>query len=402
MPNTPQFNYFLSSIKNQVQKDDKIWKSAIPVSLKPPKETLGFSFSYGDYFKAARSFLSANECKIITAAVSQVTNQRITLSDIKRVNIFQEKHGEFYHPARVETIVREKKFSFVLNVALSETGKSCMKREYELLKRLSSKFKNSYIPNVYGRDEICLDHNLNIDMFLGQWFEGYHEFHLSQEHAGSRKKILAWDPACAGFFLSKNQTRDLYRQAAMILTLYYDIENLNQIFPWHHAAGDFVIRIKDSEIDLKLITVRQYAPLFNHIDRIEGNTRRLQFIIEGMLVFFLNLSIRMRLDRLDGVGDIVWSDDCAVQETLRGFYQALVLKPHVPFIPAPQADFFSDYLSALPESQLYDLSSSIANTYNPAAPEVPVIRDQLKSHVASLYHSIKAHRDHSRSQAEAV
>jgi hypothetical protein len=97
----------------------------------------------------------------------------------------------------------------------------------------------------------------------------------------------------------------------------------------------------------------------------------------------------MRLDRIDGVGDMVWSDDCAVEETLRGFYQALALKPQIPFIPAPQADFFLDYLSALPESQLYDLSFSIANAYNPLAPEVPVIKDQLKSHVGSLYHSIK-------------
>jgi len=96
----------------------------------------------------------------------------------------------------------------------------------------------------------------------------------------------------------------------------------------------------------------------------------------------------MRLDRLDGVGDIVWSDDCAVEETLKGFYQALVLKPQIPLIPAPQADFFLDYLSALPESQIYDLSLSIEDAYNPVAPEVPVITDQLKSHVGSLYHSI--------------
>ncbi|MBW2564150.1 MAG: hypothetical protein JRE29_08995, partial [Deltaproteobacteria bacterium] len=126
-------------------------------------------------------------------------------------------------------------------------------------------------------------------------------------------------------------------------------------------------------------------------DRIEGKDRNLKFIIEGMLVFFLNLSIRMRLDRLNGVGDIVWSDDCAVEETLKGFYQALALKPQISLIPAPQADFFLDYLSALPESQLYDLSLSIADAYNPAAPEVPVIKDQLKSHVDSLYHSIKEH-----------
>lgn len=391
MPNKPQFNYFLSNIKNQVQKDSKIWKSSIPVSRKQPKETSGIFFCYGDYFRAARSFLSANACKTIITSVSQITNQNIKLSDIKGVNIFQEKHGEFYHPARIETIVGKTKFSFVLNVAVSETGRSCMKREYELLQRLSSKFNNSYIPDVYGKNEICIDNNLNVSMFLGQWFEGYNEFHLSHEQADSSKKILVWDPVRGGFFLSKNQTRKLYRQVAMILTLYYDVETFNQIFPWHHAAGDFVIKIEENEIDLKLITVRKYAPIFDNNDRIEGKDRNLKFIIEGMLVFFLNLSIRMRLDRLDGVGDIVWSDDCAVEETLKGFYQALALKPQVPLIPAPQADFFLDYLSALPESQLYDLSLSIADAYNPAAPEVPVIKDQLKSHVASLYHSIKEH-----------
>ncbi len=390
MPNKPQFNYFLSNIKNQVQKDSKIWKSSIPVSLKQPKETSGIFFCYGDYFAAARSFLSANDCKTIITAVSQSTNQNIKLSDIKSVNIFQEKHGEFYHPARIETIVGEKKFSFVLNVAVSETGISCIKREYELLQKLSRKFKNSYIPDVYGKDEIRLTNNLNISMFLGQWFEGYNEFHISHEQADSSKKILVWDPVRGGFFLSKNQTRNLYRQAAMILTFYYDIETFNQIFPWHHAAGDFVIKIKDDEIDLKLITVRQYAPIFDN-NRIEIKDRDLKFIIEGMLVFFLNLSIRMRLDRLDGVGDIVWSDDCAVEETLKGFYQALALKPQIPLIPVPQVDFFLDYLSALPESQLYDLSLSIADAYNPVSPEVPVIKDQLKSHVASLYNSIKEH-----------
>ena len=391
MPNKPQFNYFLSNIKNQVQKDSKIWKSSIPVSLKQPKETSGIFFCYGDYFTAARSFLSANNCKTIAAAVSHFTNQNIKLSDIKEINIFQEKHGEFYHPARIEAVVEESNFSFVLNVAVSETGRSCMDREFKLLQRLSNKFQNSYIPDVYGKDEIRLSNNLILSMFLGQWFEGYNEFHLSHEQADSSKKILVWDPACGSFFLSKNQTRKLYRQAAMILTSYYDIETFNQISPWHHAAGDFVIKIKEDKVDLKLITIRQHAPIFDNNDKIEIKDRDLKFIIEGMLVYFLNLSIRMRLDRLDGVGDIVWSDDCAVEETLKGFYQALALKPQVPLIPAPQADFFLDYMSALPESQLYDLSLSIADAYNPEAPEVPVIKDQLKSHVNSLYHSIKEH-----------
>ena len=219
-----------------------------------------------------------------------------------------------------------------------------MIREYDLLQRLNNKFEYSYTPKVYGTGEIYLDDDLKVSLFLGQWFEGYHEFHISSEPANSSKKLLIWDPDCGGFFLSKNQTGKLYRQASMILTLYYDIESFNQIFPWHHAAGDFVIRIREDEIDLKLVTVRQYAPLFDHNDAIEEKEKSLQVIIEAILVFFLNLSIRMRLDRSDGVGNIVWSDDCAVKETVNGFYQALDSKPQVPLIPEPQADFFFDYL----------------------------------------------------------
>jgi hypothetical protein len=391
MSNRLQFNYFLSDTKHQVQKDSKIWKSLIPLSLKPTKETDGYGFSYGDYFTTARSFLSANDCKIIITAVSQSTNQPIKPSNINEVNIFQEKHGEFYHPARIETMVEEKQYSFVLNLAVSKAGKNCMQREYKLLQRLSSKFDQSFIPSVYGMDNVNLTSGTKVSMFLGQWFEGYHEFHLSQEQAGSGKRINVWDPDRGEFFLSKNQTKKLYRQLAYILTLYYDIENFDQIFPWHHAAGDFVLRVKDSEIDLKLITVRQYAPLFDHNGRTKEKDRKLQFMIEGMLFFLLNLSIRMRLDRLDGVGDIVWSDDCAVEETIKGFFQALAVKPQVSIIPQPQSDFFFDYLSALPESHLYELSLSIANAYNPASPEVPIIKDQLQSHVALLYHSIKEH-----------
>ncbi|MBT8350725.1 MAG: hypothetical protein KJO26_05775 [Deltaproteobacteria bacterium] len=390
MSNKPRFNFFLSNTKNQVQKDSKLWGCPIPLSLKAPGESVDSGFSYGEYFTAARSFLSVNDCKIIISAISKITNQRLNPSDIKRVSIFQEKHGEFYHPARIETIVGEKEFSFVLNLAVSKTGRSCMIREYDLLQRLSNKFEYSYTPKVYGNGEIYLDDDLKVSLFLGQWFEGYHEFHISSEPANSSKKPLVWDPDCGGFFLSKNQTGKLYRQASMILTLYYDIETFNQIFPWHHAAGDFVIRIREDEIDLKLVTVRQYAPLFDHNDTIEEKEGSLQVIIEAMLVFFLNLSIRMRLDRLDGVGDITWSDDCAVKETVKGFYQALDSKPQVPLIPEPQADFFFDYLSALPESQLYDLCLSIADAYNTASAEVPVIRDQLKSHVALLYHSINS------------
>ena len=56
-------------------------------------------------------------------------------------------------------------------------------------------------------------------------------------------------------------------------------------------------------------------------------------MLQALLIFFLNLSIRMRLDRYDGVGDIVWADGLVVQSTLDGFFEGLALKPSVASMP---------------------------------------------------------------------
>ena len=59
---------------------------------------------------------------------------------------------------------------------------------------------------------------------------------------------------------------EVYRQAAFILTLYYDVETFEQIFPWHHAAGDFVVKADEGAVDVRLVTARQYAPMIEPND----------------------------------------------------------------------------------------------------------------------------------------
>jgi hypothetical protein len=41
------------------------------------------------------------------------------------------------------------------------------------------------------------------------------------------------------------------------------------------------------------------------------------------IVFFANLTLRNRIDRLDGTGKLAWADDAAVAATVDGFYRAL-------------------------------------------------------------------------------
>jgi len=389
MPHKPQFKYFLSDATNPVQKNSEIWSIPLPTSRKQPQSVTGLSVTYGAYFSAVHSFLEQNRFEILISVLSKSTNRQIIPEEIKEIRVCLIKYGEFYHPSIIKAILDKESYKFVLNVAISATGRNCIKREYSCLKKLGNDFSFSSIPEVYSYGEACVkESGYTISMFLGEWFEGFNEFHISHDKTDNKHKILVWDSEKGNYFLSPDNTLELYRQAAMILTDYYNIETFEQIFPWHHAAGDFVIRLQNNKAELKLITVRQYAPMFAK-ERDENTGRDVEMILEAMLVFLLNLSIRMRLDRLNGVGDIVWSDDIAAYGTLKGFLQGLRRKGSSGLLSDSFDTYFHDYLlSSCTEKDFYDLSSAIVNSYNPLAPEIPVIRQNIKKHAEVLFNAL--------------
>ncbi len=381
MNNTPTFKFFLSSEQNPVVEDSEIWHDFLPVNRKHLKTDSENSVRYGDYFSALCSFLRKNKFHtLLTAAAKQIKN--VTLDNIDGIRIYLEKHGELYHPARVKISVDNHTIQLVVNVAISETGKAYIKREAKTLQKLNTEFPYSFIPKIYGQDEISLKDNTKIHMFLGQWFEDYNEIHLSGPL--DSEKLVVWDPAQGNYFLSKDQTEEFYKQATSILTCYYNTETFAQIHSWHHAAGDFILNLQDGKMDVKLITVRKYS--FQIKDECNDvKDQDPQSILEALLVFFLNLSIKMRLDRIDGVGDITWSQDIAVSGIIKGFFNALSLKPPLKSISAPLDESFQYYLSSYyDESDLYDLSMNIVNAYPPQSPDIPVIKKNLKKHIHEL------------------
>ena len=346
----------------------------------------GICVSHGDYFTAVRNFLEQDRSEIITRAVSQHMHRDVTSQEIEEIRIFLEKHGEFYHPARIETMLHGTAIPFVLNVAISNAGKNCVQREYGLLKQLNEDFPFSFLPKVYGQGCVSITGD-EIGMFLGEWFQGYNEFHISLDPADEKYKIVVWDHEHGNYFLKTDQATNLYRQAARILTCYYNAESFEQILSWHHGAGDFVLKRQNEKIDVKLITARQYRPMFknNGINKEPD----MELILEALLVFFLNLTIKMRLDRLDGVGEIVWSDDTSVDGILKGFFESLALKPPIVSFPGPLIDCFRNHLLSCNQSDLFGLSQAMVDAYNPQSPEIPVIKKNLKRHVKILFDAIK-------------
>ena len=393
MPADPLIEYFIGD--NPVNKVHFLWKKSLPLERKPgwnhglDKDEI--FITYGDYFSAIEFFLKKNSFGIVLSAASDYLKKDITSKDIDKIGIHLEKHGQFYHPARIEVKTGEKKILFVVNCAVSDCGKSCIQREYNVLKRLNNIFILSCLPAVYGFDEITVkEKTKKIIMYLGLWFKGYHEFHISCDYGDQKKRIIVWNNDKENFTLSDRETEELYSQAAEILTFYYNIETFEQIYPWHHAAGDFVLKKTDDAIKLKLISARQYAPMVEAPVESDKRKHSTDSVLEGLLLFFLNLSIRMRLDRLDGTGNIVWSDNIAVQGTVNGFLKGLSLKNSCVQFSDPLDFCFYKTLSSCDEDDLFDLSKLIVDSYSPDAPEIPVIKKKLKEHVHTLYRAVKS------------
>ncbi len=232
---------------------------------------------YRIYFDSIRNFLAREEFRPLLSAVNQKLKREVLLKEIGEIIIRTEKHGALYHPASIELILKEEKVKFGLNVAVTDTGRDWLQKEFSVLKNLQEKYDLPYLPNPYLFDNLS-----SISFLLEEWFEGYHEFHITIDEKGGQRLKL-WEFGRGYTYLTTGQGFEICKQASKILTLYYDFADFNHIYPWHHAAGDFVVRIENEKVDVRLITARRYEPLMN-FDKDTVNP------LFALFYFFLHLS----------------------------------------------------------------------------------------------------------------
>jgi hypothetical protein len=384
----PRYTYYISPRQTPVSSASAVWPKPLPLVRPASGQSSKIAVSHGQYFDTVRSFLAQDGAEMFCGVLARRLQQTVLPEDIPEIQIHLEKHGEFYHPARIATDVLGHKIAFALNVAVSDTGKKQLTAEFQYLKRLNTEFGESFLPRVYSRGKATTSGGLEFYMFLAEWFQDYHEFHISRQTSGNQRLVCVWDDRNGRYTLSREQTLRLYRQAARIMAYYYNVSTFEHISPWHHAAGDFIIRLNQNSIDLKLITVRGYAPLFQGLNDRTPGTRSAEQILQALLIWFLKLSIRMRLDRVDGVGELVWSEPGVVQSTVAGIFDGLAQKPADPILPAAVDICFKHYLSICTLEDLFELSESILQRLHPAAPEIPLIQRHLAAHVQLLFQSI--------------
>jgi len=385
---TKLFAFFVSGEENQVFPGSNLWE--VPLSGKNTGNFCNISsknisksqiITIGDYFLAARQFLSENDSLKLRTGLEIFFKRPVPTNQVERINVFLEKHGAFYHPLKIQVMLKENKScSFVLNGAVSRSGLALIENEFQLISGLNKTCPKHYLPNVFGVDVIGMDKG-RIGFFLGEWFENYKEFHVTEDQG--KRQVVIWESNGSCHYISQANAFPIYHEISRILTYYYDIETFEQIFPWHQAAGDFIIRQENEKIHVKLITVRGYSSLTEFSGQGENKTVH---ILPALLFFFFNLTIRIRLDRLNGTGPTVMLGKRFLTPIVDGFLLALEEKSLL-YDYGDIKFSFIDFLRQFNLEQIKDLMENVLESCHPDASEFAVIEENLESH-CKILHSI--------------
>lgn len=308
-------SYFFSSPEGDIPVSEEMMRR--PFALRP-LENHPF-LSLGDFFHTTRNFLWQGDGERLFHPMNRPIDSDRQISEIQQLIIRYEKYGALYQILSAEAVTEDSTRKYAVIAALFPEAKETLEREYDLLNRLNRRYGYSLIPQVYLKDKVNSGHpgkTETIDMALSNWFEGYHEWHFSG-NKNNAETISIWNMEGGYQSAGTDVIREIIRQAAKILTLYYDPISNHQIYPWHHGAGDFVVKVDEKGVDVRLISVRGYDAMVSPLKR--GITDPL----EPILFFFLNMTVRMRIDKFEGMGDPVWAGASILPAVLSGFIEGL-------------------------------------------------------------------------------
>jgi dihydroneopterin aldolase len=159
-PGNPSVSYFLASDDRPVSENSPCWRMALPLSLadvvKSDEPAACAVVTYGDYFAAVHRFLEGQRFALLTGAVRECLGQSVTAADLGTIRIYLEKHGEFYHPARLTVAVANRRPAFVVNVAVTKIGRSYLRADFDNIRLLNDRFPYRFLPQVYCKGEATL------------------------------------------------------------------------------------------------------------------------------------------------------------------------------------------------------------------------------------------------------
>lgn len=330
--------------------------------LKLPLEGCELQTTYGVYFSAIEAALQSDVGRMTRIVATYHCRGEAPAA----VHVRAEKHGVLYHPASLEATWADGTAArFALHVAMTQKGRTALRHEAAILEHMHSVFDHGLIPTCLH----CMDRG-EMTFVLEPWFSGFHEFHVDQTGG-----YVLWDHDLGVRPISVDQSQRVFFQAARILTLYLDARDGACIRPWSHAAGDFVVAMDDHGVRVRLSTVRGYAPFD------EDNP------LTALFTFFLDLALRIRLDRINGTGQWVWLGTMALEKAVQGFYAAVAERG----TEDTPLDTLCKVLPAFSSRELLEQHAPVLDFFSPR--ELDIILPRLNRHCAELASCLAGMRD---------
>jgi hypothetical protein len=370
-------SYCFSSPEGDVLADDATL--ARPFIVRP-FETHPF-MTLGDYFNAIRDFVLREDGQALALLLSRLWGLEVKRDEVESIVIRYEKYGTLYQVASVTIPGGDRTAMFAVTTAMSVSAKETLEQEFNLLQELNRRRQPSYLPEVYYKETMTVRKQEEVEillMTLSQWFEGFHEWHFSKDKEG-RERIVIWDMGGGFRFASDHEAHEIIRQASLILTLHYDLNDYCHITPWHHGAGDFIVKTGVEIVEVKLVTARGYNPIAPSTG--EGKVGPL----EALFLFLLNTSVKMRLDKQEGMGETFWAEATILNAVMTGFFQALRIKESEVAAPGISVEDFRRYLKFLGEDTIGAILSEYLKEYRLYDPsDAAFVQGRLAEHARDL------------------
>jgi hypothetical protein len=365
----PEIRFHLPGGQEPVVPGSRLW--AMPLSGKACHEKCAAEWTVGEYLTSAKDFLIQDQGRMVCQAVESLGGGH---GPIQTLSIWLEKHGAFYHPLKIMATTGFGRASLVLNGAVHDPGRTLIETECRLLETLADRVTPACIPRVFGTGSLVTEKGV-ICFFLGEWFDNFHEFHVTR--TAERYQVAVWKEDGTHELISWQQAVKIYEKVAYALTAYYELDTGHEIFPWHHAAGDFVV---NPQGDVRLITVRGMGLLTETVSELSDAEAQRLFCL---LFYFLNLTLCMRLDRLDGTGPMVWLPDMVIDAAVKGMFQSLKDREGKKAQTNISDGFsirFLEFVKRFDPEQLHEIMTHLLEDRHFTAAEVQLIRDHLDSH----------------------
>ena len=369
----PEIIFYVAGHPRPVIPESRLWH--MPLAGNTGDETRAGEWTVGDFLAAARAFLIRDQGYMIRQAVETLFESP---GPIPSMAVRLEKHGAFYHPLKITIAAGSDAMTLVLNGAVKDPGFTLTQTEYRLLARLAGRVVPDFIPRVFGAGTLAAEKG-PVGFFLGQWFEGFHEFHVTGTARGDR--VAIWMDDGSHEPVPWPRAARIYENIAYVLTAYYELDTGHEIFPWHHAAGDFVT---DSTGDVRLITVRGVGQLTEPPSDMASPEVRQLFCL---LFYFLNLTLCIRLDRVDGTGPVVWLPDMVLSAAVKGMCRSLTdrsARRAGEQAPSGLPARFLEFVKMIGPEQLHDIMSHLLEDRHFSPAEAQLAGVHMTSHCREI------------------